>query len=163
MVWLSAALLLCSYKESCFHFVNGGGMKQLSDIFCTKVHSSAATLILLGVIKQATRFSIGCEGFLNWWPREDDKIPTGTSDGYNQLIKLLMQKPRHDVASLATYILHRVRFYEVASRYEVVSLFICFFNTLFGLLFYLSIRFYSLLCYMRWEVYLLLVKLCLSL
>ncbi|XP_076952954.1 protein virilizer homolog [Bidens hawaiensis] len=122
MVWLSAALLLCSYKESCFHFVNGGGMKQLSDIFCTKVHSSAATLILLGVIKQATRFSIGCEGFLNWWPREDDKIPSGTSDGYNQLLKWLMQKPRHDVASLSTYILHRVRFYEVASRYELAVL-----------------------------------------
>ncbi|KAI3829915.1 hypothetical protein L1987_04047 [Smallanthus sonchifolius] len=122
MVWLSAALLLCSYKESCFNFVNGGGMKQLSDIFCTKVHSSAATLILLGVIKQATRHSIGCEGFLNWWPREDDKIPIGTSNGYNQLLKLLVQKPRHDVASLATYILHRARFYEVASRYEFAVL-----------------------------------------
>ncbi|KAI7728685.1 hypothetical protein M8C21_019056 [Ambrosia artemisiifolia] len=122
MVWLSAALLLCSYKESCFNFVNGGGMKQLSDIFCTKVHSSSATLILLGVIKQATRHSIGCEGFLNWWPREDDKIPTGTSDGYNQLLKLLMQKPRHDVASPATYVLHRARFYEVASRYEFAVL-----------------------------------------
>ncbi|KAI3682539.1 hypothetical protein L1987_82588 [Smallanthus sonchifolius] len=122
MVWLSAALLLCSYKESCFNFVNGGGMKQLIDIFCTKVHSSAATLILLGVIKQATRHSIGCEGFLNWWPREDDKIPIGTSNGYNQLLKLLVQKPRHDVASLATYILHRARFYEVASRYELAVL-----------------------------------------
>ncbi|KAK1417128.1 hypothetical protein QVD17_26250 [Tagetes erecta] len=122
MVWLSAALLLCSYKESCFNFVNGGGMKQLSDIFCTKKHSSAATLILLGVIKQATVHSVGCEGFLNWWPREDDTIPTGTSDGYNQLLKLLMQKPRHDVASLATYILHRARFYEVVSRYEFAVL-----------------------------------------
>lgn len=122
MVWLSAALLLCSYKESCFNFVNGGGMKQLSDIFCTKVHSNAATLILLGVIKQATIHSFGCDGFLNWWPREDDTIPTGTGDGYNQLLRLLMQKPRHDVASLATYILHRARFYEVASRYEVVCL-----------------------------------------
>ncbi|KAF5772922.1 putative protein virilizer [Helianthus annuus] len=122
MVWLSVALLLCTYKESCFNFVNSGGMKQLSDVFCTKVRSSSATLILLGVIKQATRHSIGCEGFLNWWPREDDKIPTGTSDGYNQLLKLLIQKPRHDVASLATYILHRARFYEVASRYEFAVL-----------------------------------------
>ncbi|KAL8217068.1 hypothetical protein R6Q57_023905 [Mikania cordata] len=121
MVWLSAALLLCSFKESCFNFVNGGGMKQLSDIFCTKVHSSAATLILLGVINQATKHSIGCEGFLNWWPREDNNIPIGTSDSYNQLLKLLMQKPRHDIASLATYILHRARLYEVASRYEVLA------------------------------------------
>lgn len=124
MVWLSAALILCSCKESCFHFVNVGGMKQLTDIFCTKVHSSAATLMLLGVIEQATRHSIGCEGFLNWWPREDDKIPIGTSEGYNQLLRLLMQKPRNDVAFLATYILHRARFYEVASRYEVVYLFL---------------------------------------
>ncbi|XP_071701386.1 protein virilizer homolog isoform X2 [Rutidosis leptorrhynchoides] len=122
MVWLSAALLLCSHKESCFHFVNAGGMKQLTDIFYTKVHSSAATLILLGVIEQATRYSVGCEGFLNWWPREDDKIPIGTSEGYNQLLRLLLQKPRHDVASLATYILHRIRFYEVASRYEFAVL-----------------------------------------
>lgn len=122
MVWLSAALILCSGKESCFNFVNGGGMKQLNDIFCTKARSSAAILMLLGVIEQATRHSIGCEGFLNWWPREDDKIPIGTSDGYNQLLKLLMHKPRHDVASLATYILHRARFYEVASRYEFAVL-----------------------------------------
>lgn len=122
MVWLSAALILCSCKESCFHFVNVGGMKQLTDIFCTKVHSSAATLMLLGVIEQATRHSIGCEGFLNWWPREDDKIPIVTSEGYNQLLRLLMQKPRHDVAFLATYILHRARFYEVASRYEFAVL-----------------------------------------
>ena len=126
MVWLSGALLLCSSKESCYNFVNGGGMKQLSDIFCTKVHSSAATLLLLGVIEQATRPSVGCEGFLNWWHREDDTIPIGTSEGYNQLLKLLMQKPRHDVASLATYILHRARFYEVATRYEVVHLFCMF-------------------------------------
>ncbi|GJY53455.1 embryo defective protein [Tanacetum coccineum] len=93
-------------------------MKQLSYIFCTKVHSSAATLLLLGAIEQATRHSVGCEGFLNWCHREDDTIPIDTSEGYNQLLKLLMQKPRHDVASLATYILHRARFYELATRYE---------------------------------------------
>ncbi|GJZ76498.1 protein virilizer [Tanacetum coccineum] len=122
MVWLSGALLLCSSKESCYNFVNGGGMKQLSDIFCTKVHSSAATLLLLGAIEQATRHSVGCEGFLNWCHREDDTIPIGTSEGYNQLLKLLMQKPRHDVASLATYILHRARFYELATRYEFAVL-----------------------------------------
>ncbi|XP_023749137.1 protein virilizer homolog isoform X2 [Lactuca sativa] len=122
MVWLSAALLLCSSKESCFNFVNGGCMKQLCDIFSKNVHSSGITLMLLGVIEQATRYSIGCEGFLNWWPREDDKMPAGTSEGYNQLLKLLMQKQRHDIASLATYILHRIRAYEVASRYEFAVL-----------------------------------------
>ncbi|KVH90545.1 Protein virilizer [Cynara cardunculus var. scolymus] len=122
MAWLSAALLLCSCKESCFNFVNGGGMKQLCDIFCKNEHSSAATLMLLGVVEQATRNSIGCEGFLGWWPREDDKIPVGISEGYNQLLKLVMQKQRHDIASLATYILHRMRFYEVASRYEFAVL-----------------------------------------
>lgn len=122
MVWLSAALLLCSCKESCFNFVNGGGMKQLGDVFSKNEHSSAATLMLLGVVEQATRNSIGCEGFLGWWPREDDKVPVGISEGYNQLLKLLMQKQRHDIASLATYILHRMRFYEVASRYEFAVL-----------------------------------------
>ncbi|GJY47959.1 embryo defective protein [Tanacetum coccineum] len=104
--------------RSCYNFVNGGGMKQLSYIFCTKVHSSAATLLLLGAIEQATRPSVGCEGFLNWCHQEDDTISIDTSEGYIQLLKLLMQKPRHDVASLATYILHRARFYELATRYE---------------------------------------------
>ncbi|KAA8516811.1 hypothetical protein F0562_017079 [Nyssa sinensis] len=95
ILWLSAALLLCS---------------------------SAVTLMLLGVVEQATRNSIGCEGFLGWWPREDENVPSGTSEGYNQLLKLLLQKQRHDVASLATYVLHRLRFYEVASRYECAVL-----------------------------------------
>ncbi|XAR56054.1 hypothetical protein NMG60_11036351 [Bertholletia excelsa] len=119
ILWLSAALLLCSGKESCFQFVNGGGMEQLGSIFRHDMQSShAIILMLLGVIEQATRHSIGCEGFLGWWPREDESIPSGTSEGYNQLLKLLLQKRTHDVASLATHILHRVRFYEVASRYE---------------------------------------------
>ncbi|KAL7001548.1 hypothetical protein U1Q18_002701 [Sarracenia purpurea var. burkii] len=119
MLWLSAALLLCSGRESCFHFVNSGGMKQLGYIFCHGVlNSHAITLMLLGVVDQATRHSFGCEGFLGWWPREDQSIPSGTSVGYNQLLKLLLQKQPHDIAALATHILHRLRFYEVAFRYE---------------------------------------------
>lgn len=114
------ALFLCSSKESCFHFVNCGGMDQLAYLFDHDMQkSSAVTLLLLGVIEQATRHSVGCEGFLGWWPREDENIPSGTSDGYSHLLKLLLQKPRHDVASLAIYVLHRLRFYEVVSRYEV--------------------------------------------
>lgn len=132
-------------------------MKQLCDIFSKNVHSSGITLMLLGVIEQATRYSIGCEGFLNWWPREDDKMPAGTSEGYNQLLKLLMQKQRHDIASLATYILHRIRAYEVASRYEVVILFIVFsFNLL--LVIYLFGHAYSLLYYMCLELMLCQLK-----
>ncbi|CAN1277690.1 Protein virilizer homolog [Linum perenne] len=50
--------------------------------------------------------------------QEDENVPTGFSKGYSQLLKLFLEKPRHDVASLATYILHRLRVYEVASRYE---------------------------------------------
>lgn len=124
MLWLSVALLLCSGKESCFHFVNGGGMKQLGFIFGHGIkNSSAVTLMLLGVVEQATRHSIGCEGFLGWWPREDENVPSGVSEGYNQLLKLLLQKQRHDIASLSTFILHRMRCYEVAARYEVP----CFF------------------------------------
>ncbi|KAB2034801.1 hypothetical protein ES319_D04G109100v1 [Gossypium barbadense] len=116
---LNVALFLCSAKESCFHFVNCGGMDQLAYLFDHQMQNSITiTLLLLGVIEQATRHSVGCEGFLGWWPREDENIPSGTSDGYSYLLKLLLQKPRHDVASLATYILHRLRFYEVISRYE---------------------------------------------
>ncbi|XP_022842441.1 uncharacterized protein LOC111366041 isoform X1 [Olea europaea var. sylvestris] len=116
---LSAALLLCSARESCFHFVNYGGMKQLGYIFSHGTQNSTTiTIFLLGVIEQATQLSIGCEGFLGWWPREDESIPSGISDGYNHLLKLLLQNQKHDIASLATYILHRLRFYEVACRYE---------------------------------------------
>ncbi|KAI3455234.1 hypothetical protein Pfo_011897 [Paulownia fortunei] len=120
ILWLSVALLLCSARKSCFHFVNHGGMKQLRYAFTHQMpNSTALTLLLLGVIEQATRYSIGCEGFLGWWPREDESIPSGISDAYNQLLKSLLENHRHDVASLATYILHRIRFYEVACRYEV--------------------------------------------
>ncbi|CAK9141127.1 unnamed protein product [Ilex paraguariensis] len=123
ILWLSVVLLLCNGRESCFHFVNSGGMEQLGYVFCHGTqNSTAVTLILLGVVEQATRHSIGCEGFLGWWPREDENVPSGVSEGYNQLLKLLLQKQRHDVASLATYILHRMRFYEVASRYECAVL-----------------------------------------
>lgn len=75
--------------------------------------------MILGVVEQATRYSVGCEGFLGWWPHEGEDVPSNVSEGYSQLLKLLMQKQRHDIAALATYILHRLRFYEVASKYEV--------------------------------------------
>ncbi|CAI9097590.1 OLC1v1034059C1 [Oldenlandia corymbosa var. corymbosa] len=119
LLWLSVAVLLCSARESCFHFVNGGGMKKLSLAFNHDIENSLSLrLLLLGVVEQATRHSIGCEGFLGWWPREDESIPSGTSEGYNQLLRLLLQSQRHDVASLTAYILNRLHFYEVASRYE---------------------------------------------
>lgn len=119
MLWSSLALFLCLAKESCFHFVNGGGLKQLEHLFSHGQKSSAVTLMLLGVAEQATRYSFGCEGLLGWWPRDDEKVPSGFSEGYNQLLKLLLQKQRHDVASQSTFILQRLRCYEVASRYEV--------------------------------------------
>lgn len=116
---LTLALLVSSARESCYHFVNCGGMEQLGYAFSSSLqNSSALKLLHLGVIEQATRHSFGCEGFLGWWPREDENIPSGTSERYNQLLKLLMHNQRHDVASLTTYILHRLRFYEVSSRYE---------------------------------------------
>ncbi|BBN68858.1 embryo defective 2016, partial [Prunus dulcis] len=116
MLGLSVALLLCSGRESCFHFVSGGGMEQLVHI------STATTLLLLGVVEKATQHSFGCEGFLGWWPREDENKLSGVSDGYSKLLNLLLQKQRHDVASCATYVLHRLRFYEVASRFECAVL-----------------------------------------
>lgn len=96
-------------------------MEQIVHVLCNDLQdSTSATLLLLGVIEQATRHSFGCEGFLGWWPREDENVPSGASEGYSQLLNLLLKKPRHDVASLATHILQRLSFYEVASRYEVV-------------------------------------------
>ena len=83
-------------------------------------NSTTIMLLLLGVVERATRYSVGCEAFLGWWPREDDSIPSSISEGYSHLLKLILSKPRHDVASLATYLLHRLRFYEIASRYEVL-------------------------------------------
>ncbi|KAM1647231.1 hypothetical protein EV2_008988 [Malus domestica] len=123
MLGLSVAFLLCSGRESCFHFVSGGGMEQLVHAFCCdKQNSTATTLLLLGVVEKATQHSFGCEGFLGWWPREDENIPSGVSDGYSRLLNLLLQKQRHDIASCATYVLHRLRFYEVASRFECAAL-----------------------------------------
>ncbi|KAI3918020.1 hypothetical protein MKW92_011960 [Papaver armeniacum] len=119
IIGLSLVLLLCSGKESCFQFVNSGGMEQLAGVFCTATKKSTAiTLMLLSVVERATRYSIGCEGFLGWWPREDENVPSGYSEGYSHIVKLLLEKQQHDVASLATYILHRLRSYEVASKYE---------------------------------------------
>ncbi|XP_004305581.1 PREDICTED: uncharacterized protein LOC101301607 [Fragaria vesca subsp. vesca] len=123
MLGLSVALLLCSGRESCFHFVSGGGMQQLVHVFSRdKQNSTATTLLLLGVIEKATQHSFGCEGFLGWWPREDENILSGVSDGYSRLLNLLLQKQRHDVASCATYVLHRLRFYEVTARFECAAL-----------------------------------------
>ncbi|KAM6547755.1 hypothetical protein CsatB_019431 [Cannabis sativa] len=120
---LSVALLLCSGRDSCFNFVSGGGMDELAHVFCyDRQKSTATTLLLLKVVEQATRFSFGCEGFLGWWPREEGNIPNGISEGYSKLLNLLLQKPRHAVASLATHVLHRLRFYEVVSRYEFAVL-----------------------------------------
>ncbi|XP_047976434.1 protein virilizer homolog isoform X3 [Salvia hispanica] len=123
ILWSTVALLLCSTRENCFHFVNSGGMKQLVYILTHRIHNSTSlTLLLLGVIEQATMHSVGCEAFLGWWPREDENIPAGTSDGYNQILNLLLNNQRHDVASLATSVLQRIRFYEVACRYECAVL-----------------------------------------
>lgn len=157
---LSIALLLCCARESCFHFVNGGGMEHLACVFRHDMHSSTAiTLMLLGVVEQATRHSIGCEGFLGWWPREDENVPSGISEGYTLLLKLLLEKQRHDVASLATYVLHRLRLYEVASRYEVpFQIWLC---ALFDMMLYGSYghAFFGRLLYcLYWEVFQLLAR-----
>lgn len=119
LLGLSMAYLLCSGRETGFQFVSSGGMEQLV-LFFSKDGQNSTTimLLLLGVVERATRYAVGCEAFLGWWPREDESIPSRISEGYSHLLKLILSKPRHDVASLATYLLHRLRFYEIASRYE---------------------------------------------
>lgn len=89
-------------------------------VFSLEVHhSTPTTLLLLGVVEQATRHSFGCERFLGLRACEDESVPSGISEGYSRLLNLLLEKPRHDVFSNATYILHRLRLFEVAARYEV--------------------------------------------
>ncbi|KAJ6813815.1 uncharacterized protein M6B38_141565 [Iris pallida] len=116
---LNVVLLLCSARDGCFHFVNSGGMEQIAALVAELFHrSTSLALLILGVIENATRHAIGCEGFLGWWPRENESVPVGKSDGYSNLLKMLLTKQRHDVASLATYVLQRLHFYESISRYE---------------------------------------------
>uniref|UniRef100_A0A0D9XI97 Uncharacterized protein n=1 Tax=Leersia perrieri TaxID=77586 RepID=A0A0D9XI97_9ORYZ len=116
---LSLVLLLCSSKESCFYFVDAGGMEQIINLLCWKTSiSPATTLLLLGIVEHATRHVVGCEAFLGWWPRSDNNIPVGSSVGYCSLLKILLEKERHDIACLATYVLQRLHFYEILSRYE---------------------------------------------
>lgn len=112
--------LVCSTSESCFHFINGGGMEQIVTLLGDELQTSTAfTLLLLGIIENATRHAVGCEAFFGWWPRNVANVPATKSEGYCNLVKLLLRKQRHDVAYLASYILHRLRCYEIASRYEV--------------------------------------------
>ncbi|XP_074567247.1 protein virilizer homolog isoform X3 [Curcuma longa] len=120
---LGLALLFCCWRKGCFHFVNSGGMETIVRLLdCKMQNSPAVVLMLLGVVECATRHGIGCEGFLGWWPRGNESYPDGNSNGYSILLRLLLRKQRHDVASLASYILHRLRVYEVAARYESVVL-----------------------------------------
>ncbi|KAK3150151.1 hypothetical protein QOZ80_3AG0229280 [Eleusine coracana subsp. coracana] len=117
---LKLVLLLCSSKESCFYFVCAGGMEQIINLLCWKTPNSAATtLLLIGIVEHATRHGFGCEAFLGWWPRSNhNNIPACSSDGYCSLLKLLLEKERHDIASLAAYVLQRLRFYEILSKYK---------------------------------------------
>lgn len=96
-------------------------MEQIINLLCWKTSiSPATTLLVLGIVEHATRYVVGCEAFLGWWPRSDDNnIPIGSSVGYCSLLKLLLENERHDIACLATYVLQRLRFYEILSRYEV--------------------------------------------
>lgn len=96
-------------------------MKHHIGAFTNHLHKATAnTLLALGFVEQATRYSIGCEGFLGWWPRDDENIPSGNSEGYSQLVKLILQHHRHDVASHATHVLQRLRLYEVVAKFEVL-------------------------------------------
>lgn len=130
---LGLTLLFCSWREGCSHFVKSGGMERIVCLLGHETQNSPAiTLMLLGVIECATQHGIGCEGFLGWWPRGDDNVPVGNSDGYSYLLRLLLGKQRHDVASFAAYVLHRLRFYEIVARYEVSNQIfagvLCFFH-----------------------------------
>nr|CAD1833153.1 unnamed protein product [Ananas comosus var. bracteatus] len=122
---LGLILLVCSSREGCSHFVSGGGMDQIIHLLHREIpKSTATTLLLLLIIECATRHGIGCESFLGWWPRRDFVVPFRVSDGYCYLLELLLEKQRHDIASLSTYVLHRLRFFEILSRYESAVVFL---------------------------------------
>ncbi|OAY73037.1 hypothetical protein ACMD2_02584 [Ananas comosus] len=122
---LGLILLVCSSREGCSHFVSGGGMDQIIHLLHREIpKSTATTLLLLLIIECATRHGIGCESFLGWWPRRDFVVPFRVSDGYCYLLELLLEKQRDDIASLSTYVLHRLRFFEILSRYESAVVFL---------------------------------------
>ncbi|KAI4300545.1 hypothetical protein L6164_033913 [Bauhinia variegata] len=97
-----------------FHFKRNSSI--VGDCYFSQ---SQSALLRLSVALLLCSGRESCFQFVNgWWPREDENIPSGISEGYCGLLKLILVKPCHDVASLATYLLHRLRLYEVASRYE---------------------------------------------
>ncbi|KAI5394215.1 hypothetical protein KIW84_061062 [Lathyrus oleraceus] len=61
---------------------------------------------------------LGVGGSSLKWSKSIEKHPLGFSESYCRLLELMLSKPRHDVASLATYLLYRLIFYGFASRYE---------------------------------------------
>lgn len=64
LLGLSMAYLLCSGRESCFQFVNSGGMQQIEMFFLNDGQDSTTiTLLFLGVVERATRYTVGCETF----------------------------------------------------------------------------------------------------
>jgi hypothetical protein len=98
-------------------------MDKIIQLLSVEIQDSTFfTLLLVSIVECATRHGIGCEAFLGWWSHGDQTIPLHASLGYTLLLRLLLEKQRHDIASLATYVLHRLRFFETLSRYEVTFL-----------------------------------------
>lgn len=116
---LSTMHLLCTDIEGCRQFVEAGVMQHLVDILQhDSGRSTATSLMVLGVVERACRYAVGCEALLGWLPREGGSVPNGASEGYSTLLRLLLQKQRHDIACLASHILHRLRAYEIIVVFE---------------------------------------------
>lgn len=116
---LSTMHLLCTDAEGCRQFVEAGVMQHLVDILQhDSGRSTATTLMVLGVVERACRYAVGCEALLGWLPREGGAVPKGSSEGYGTLLRLLLQKQRHDIACLASLILQRLRAYEIIIEFE---------------------------------------------
>ncbi|XP_057830366.2 protein virilizer homolog isoform X1 [Cryptomeria japonica] len=116
---LSMVHLLCTDTEGCCQFVKAGGMQYLINVLQHDLgRSTSTTLLALGVVEHACRYAVGCEAFLGWVRRKGESVPTGTSEGYSTLLKLLLQRPRHSVACLVTKLLHRLRAYEIMVKFE---------------------------------------------
>ncbi|KAH9287987.1 hypothetical protein KI387_032104, partial [Taxus chinensis] len=116
---LSMVHLLCTDTEGCCQFVKAGGMQHLINVLLHYLgRSTVITLLTLGVVERACRYAVGCEAFLGWVRRKGEIIATGTSEGYSTLLKLLLQRPRHNIACLVTSILHRLRAYEIMVKFE---------------------------------------------
>lgn len=118
---LAAVQILCTDAHWCLQFVMAGGVHLLMNVLqCTSAESSATALLVLGAVKCACQHAFACEALLGWWPPKTTSTDAKSraSVGYCVILKLLLQTKRHNVAQLASQVLHCLHAYEVVSEFQ---------------------------------------------